>query len=492
MKNHRSTICIIGAGFAGREIFQEYKKKGILGEVVAFIDDDETKFGEHIDGVPVLGPISRIGEIIKSYPAQEALIAIPGATRQQLRHIYEYLEAMPFRKIRILPSLSQIIDGNAHLIQAREISSQDILGRTPVAINLKESLAYLRNKRVLITGAGGSIGSELCRQLLSGGADRLYLFDHAENNVYEVERELRLLQEEGVGEKAMIVPVIGDLKDADYMRFILKRLKADIIFHCAAYKHVPLAEYNPVEAVKNNVFGTQNLLDAAVEAGVNRLVLISTDKAVDPSCIYGASKLACEDLVLSYGERHNAEFMVVRFGNVLESRGSIIPLFRQQIAKGGPVTITHKDASRFFMTIPEAVSLVLKAGGVGESGKCYILDMGDPVNIQELAEQIIRFYGFTPGEEIKIQYIGLRPGEKLHESLVSSHESMERTEFPRINRVVTGRTVNGELDALMNTLQPVCYFDSGKSQLYRNRKTLRDAVRAYVPTVPEKENEPEF
>ncbi|MBN2510551.1 MAG: polysaccharide biosynthesis protein [Spirochaetales bacterium] len=492
MNTHKSTICIIGAGFAGREIFQEYKKKGILGKVVAFVDDDTAKIGSSIDGIPVLGPIETIAQILEHYPAQEALIAIPGATRQELRRIYTHLEAMPFRKIRILPSLSQIIDGNAHLIQAREISTQDILGRTPAAINLKESLAYLRHKRVLITGAGGSIGSELCRQLLSGGADRLYLFDHAENNVYEVERELRLLQEEGVGEKAIIVPVIGDLKDADYMRFILKRLKADIVFHCAAYKHVPLAEYNPVESVKNNVFGTQNLLDAAVAAGVKRMVLISTDKAVDPECIYGASKLICEDLVLSYGARYLSDFMAVRFGNVLESRGSIIPLFKQQIAKGGPVTITHKDASRFFMTIPEAVSLVLKAGGVGTGGTCYLLDMGEPVNIRDLAEQIIRFYGYTPGEEISIQYIGLRPGEKLHESLVSTGESIEATSFPRINKIIARQSQNGKLSDLLSALKPVCYFNPSDPTAYRNRRLLRAAVRNYVPSVPENPHESEY
>ncbi|HUX20443.1 MAG TPA: SDR family NAD(P)-dependent oxidoreductase, partial [Spirochaetia bacterium] len=367
-------IYIVGAGFAGRTIAREIRDKGILGEVVAFLDDDPEKQGELVEGVPVLGPVREVSECLARVPADQALIALPSATREQLRTVYNELSHAEFSKIRILPGISQIIDGDAHLILTREIDVHDLLGRSPVSIGLKKSLEYLRGKRVLITGAGGSIGSELSRQLLSGGAQRLYLFDHEENGVYEIDKELRILQEEGVGEAATIVPVLGDLQDRDYTRHILGRLKADVVFHCAAYKHVPMLEHNPIEAIKNNLFGTLNLVDAAVEAHASRFVLISTDKAVEPSSVYGASKMLAEEIVLR-ARKGRGDFIVVRFGNVLGSRGSIVPLFKKQILKGGPVTITHPETTRFFMTIPEASSLVLKAGGVGNGGDLYILDM---------------------------------------------------------------------------------------------------------------------
>ncbi|GAB1484350.1 hypothetical protein MASR2M78_31680 [Treponema sp.] len=272
----------------------------------------------------------------------------------------------------------------------------------------------------------------MARQLLSGGAQRLYLLGHGENSIYQIDRELRLLQEEGVGEKATIIPIIGDLKDRNFMGYILERLKVDVVFHAAAYKHVPMTEENPVAAIENNVLGTDNLLAACLEQGVKRFVLISTDKAVDPVSVYGASKQLCEKLVLSAGEKvkngHN--YMVVRFGNVLGSRGSIMPLFQSQIEKGGPVTITHPEASRWFMTIPEACSLVLKTGGVGKNGSLYLLDMGEPVRIRDLAEQMIRFYGFEPEKDIAIEYIGLRPGERLDERLWGDDETPIATEFP--------------------------------------------------------------
>ncbi|HOV37483.1 MAG TPA: polysaccharide biosynthesis protein, partial [Spirochaetales bacterium] len=344
-------IYIIGAGFAGQTIAKEIRAKGILGTVVAFLDDDPGKIGTRIEDVPILGPIRDVVQLLRQTPADEALIALPNASREKLRELYTLLKRAGFTKIRILPGISQIIEGDAHLILTRQIHPEDLLARTPVTINLNKSLEYLRGKRVLITGAGGSIGSELARQLLSGGAERLYLFGHGENSIYEIDRELRMLQEEGVGEKATIVPVIGDLQDRDYMLFILKRLRAEVVFHCAAYKHVPMMEANPVAAVKNNIFGTKNLVDAAMEAGTKRFVLISTDKTVEPVSIYGATKKIAEEIVLQADGKSRA-FMVVRFGNVLGSRGSIVPLFRNQILKGGPVTITHPEASRFFMTIP--------------------------------------------------------------------------------------------------------------------------------------------
>ena len=491
MQQNARTLFIIGAGFAGREIAAEILTKGTFGKVVAFLDDNPQKIGTEINGIPVFGPVADVQSIKKNHPADEALIAIPGASVAQLKTIYEHLSAAPFDRIRILPNLAQIIDGDAHLIQTREIAVEDLLGRTPIRIPLKETLSYLRGKRVLITGAGGSIGSELSRQLLSAGAERLYLLDHGENNVYEIEKELRILQEEGVGEKATLVPVIGDLKDREYTRFIIERLKADIVFHCAAYKHVPMAENNPVEVIKNNVFGTLNLVKAVRETETSRLVLISTDKAVEPGYIYGASKLICEETVMSEnnGRQH---FMTVRFGNVLDSRGSIVPLFKKQILKGGPVTITDPGATRFFMTIPEAVSLVLKAGSLGSGGELYVLDMGEPVLIRELAEQMIRFYGYEPGRDIGIEYIGLRPGEKLKEKLWSDGEESEVTDFPRILRLVKREGLTGSLNTLMEKLKPVCFFDPARPDAYRDRRLLRSILSAYIPSFESANDEPRY
>ncbi len=488
----KERLAIVGAGFAGREIAAEIGKKGVFGNAVVFIDDDPAKIGTLIDGIPVEGPVTNALGIMGEYGIDEALIAIPGATGEQLRRIYKALRRADLKRIRILPGISQIVDGDAHLIQTREISAQDLLGRDPVLIPLKESLSYLRGKRVLITGAGGSIGGELARQLLSGGAQRLYLFDHGENNVYEIEKELKLLQEEGVGEAATLVPVIGDLKDREYMHFIIKRLRADVIFHCAAYKHVPLLEENPVEAIRNNVFGSLNIVDAAVAAGTSRFVLVSTDKAVAPSCVYGVSKTLAEEIVLSRNGNGSGAFMVVRFGNVLGSRGSIVPLFSKQILKGGPVTITHPDTTRFFMTIPEAASLVLKTGGVGSGGSLYILDMGEPLSIRELAEQMIKFYGYRPHEEIPIRYIGLRPGEKLTERLWLDTEHTEATDFPGILKLHRNSHSSPELERILESLRRVCFVVPGDEGSYRNRKILKEILDPYFPTLIPVEDEPEY
>lgn len=490
--NRSKRLAVIGAGFAGREIAEEIEKKGIFGKAIVFLDDDEAKIGTRVGAIPVEGPVSNAARILRDYGVEEALIAVPGATGEELRRIYRSLKLAQLEKIRILPGISQIVDGDAHWIQTRDISAQDLLGRDPVLIPLKESLSYLRGKRVLITGAGGSIGSELARQLLSGGAQRLYLFDHGENNVYEIDKELKLLQEEGVGEAATIVPVIGEIKDRDYVRFIIKRLRADVIFHCAAYKHVPLLEENPVEAVKNNVFGTMNLADAAAEAGIERFVLVSTDKAVDPSCVYGASKTLAEEIVLNKNRTAQGSFMVVRFGNVLASRGSIVPLFSKQIQKGGPLTLTHPDTTRFFMTIPEAASLVLKTGGVGTGGKLYILEMGEQLSIRELAEQMIRFYGYQPYEEIPIEYIGLRPGEKLTERLWLDDEQTKTTDFPGILELEKQEACWEELDVLISDLRRVCFLTPGSEEAYRNRKELKKILSGRFPVLAPKEGEQEY
>ncbi|MCL2440290.1 MAG: polysaccharide biosynthesis protein [Treponema sp.] len=473
-------LYIIGAGFAGRTLSNELASKAIFGEVVAFLDDDPQKIGKKINNIPVLGPIRDVALLLRTNPADEAIIAIPSASTDCLKELYSVLNKASFQKIRILPGISQIIDGDAHLIQTRSIDLQDLLGRNPITIKLKQSLSYVRGKRVLVTGAGGSIGSELCRQLLSGGVSRLYLLGHGENSIYQIDRELRLLQDEGVGEKAAIVPVIGDLKDALYVDYILSNLKADAIFHTAAYKHVPMMEENPVAAIENNVFGTENLIKAAVKHGIRHFIHISTDKAVDPVSVYGASKFICEQLVLDASENKNGpNFVVVRFGNVLGSRGSIVPLFQKQIEKGGPVTVTHPDVRRYFMTISEACSLVLKTGGVGENGGLYLLDMGEPVRIRDLAEQLIRFHGYEPETEIKIEYIGLRAGERMDESLLSGDEIPSLTDFSRILKINRKKPLEINVKSFLEDLRSVCCFNAEKPDVYRNSKILRDILKTY-------------
>lgn len=484
-------VYIIGAGFAGTMVAREIAQKGIFGTVRAFLDDDTAKIGSTIQGVPVAGPVRSIASLIRIQPNDEALIAIPSAGPAVMRNIYAILKDAGFSRISILPGISQILEGEAHLIQARQIDPQDLLGRAPVAINLKESLSYLRGKRVLITGAGGSIGSELARQLLSGGAERLFLFGHGENSIYQIDRELRLLQEGGVGEKATIVPVIGDMRNRDYMHYILRKLRCDVVFHTAAYKHVPLMEENPVAVIENNVFGTANLLSACSESGVTRFVLISTDKAVQPVSVYGVSKMLCEHMVMeaarSVGEDTSASdprsFMFVRFGNVLGSRGSILPLFINQIRKGGPVTVTDPEMVRYFMTIPEACSLVLKTGGVGKNGESYLLDMGEPVKILEVAEQLIRFMGYEPEKDIPITFIGRRRGERLDEPLWNPDETPTPTDFPRILRLEKKESYQTlDTDGIMKSLKPVCFLHPENITDYRNRETLFSRLADAIPT----------
>ena len=478
-------LYIIGAGLAGISIASDIKRKKIFGKVAAFLDDDKSLIGQEFDGIPVLGPVADIAKIIRCTDSDEAIIAIPSASVERIKEIYETLKSGGFKHIKILPSVSQIVNGTAHLVQARDIDPLDILGRTPVTISLKESLSYLRGKRVCITGAGGSIGSELSRQLLSGGAERLYLFGHGENSIYQIDRELHLLQKEGVGEKATVVPIIGDMKDKDHLDYIVSHTKCDVVFHCAAYKHVPLMEENPVAAIENNVFGTKNLLDACIAHGVRRFVLVSTDKAVSPVSVYGVSKMLCEKLVLSYADkaRDGTSFMFVRFGNVLGSRGSILPLFMEQIKNGGPVTVTDKAMERYFMTIPEACSLVLRTGGVGENGSSYLLDMGQPVKITELAEQIIRFSGFEPYKDIDIVFTGARKGERAIEPLRLPEEEAQKTSYKKIMRLKNTPYAEAHLRSLLEKLHPVCFRTSGEEKKYRNKQYLVSVLSEDVPSL---------
>ena len=496
----RNRIYVIGAGSTGTAIAKEIQRKGVVGSVVAFLDDDSAKIGQRILGLPVLGPIAEVVDLLRQTPADEAIIAMPRGTTAQINRVYQLLRGAGFARIRIVPGIAQVLEDEPHLVQAREIDPEDLLSRSPVAVNLRETLSYVRGRRVLITGAGGSIGSELSRQLLSGGPERVYLFGHGESSISEVERELALLQKEGVGEAVSVVPVIGELQDRDFMRFIMGRVGADVVFHAAAHKHVPLMEANPVEAVKNNVYGTQNIVDACRDAGVDRFVLISTDKAVEPVCVYGASKLIAEEIVLHEAAaaargangRQRGQFLVVRFGNVLGSSGSFMPLFRKQILTGGPVTVTHPDARRYLMTIPEAVSLVLKAGGSGTGGQLYLLDMGEPKLIREVAEEMIRFYGFEPDRDIEIEYTRLRPGDKLVESLWGTGDRTEPTETKKVLRVTRAYSMNGTLNKVMQRLKPVCYFDADDGSAYRNRNVLKAVLHEAIPSITSIEGEPDY
>lgn len=498
LKNEKN-LYIIGAGFAGQTIADDIKRKKIFGKVGAFLDDNPELIGTQIEGIPVLGPIENIAAVLRCKSQDEAIIAIPSAPVEKIRGIYELLKTCGFKNIRILPGISQVITGSAHLVQTREIDPLDILGRTPVTISLKESLEYLRGKRVLITGAGGSIGSEICRQLLSGGAERLYLFGHGENSIYQIDRELRMLQAEGVGEKATIVPIIGDMIDRNYTDFIINQTKCDVIFHCAAYKHVPMMEENPVAAIANNVFGTKNLLDASLKHNVQRFVLISTDKAVSPVSVYGVSKMICEKLVLDAAKKASAQnflsanskkdgkkFMFVRFGNVLGSRGSILPLFMEQIKNGGPVTVTSEDMERYFMTIPEACSLVLKTGGVGKNSESYLLDMGEPIKIIDLARQIIKFSGLEPEKDIEIKIIGKRKGERSVEPLWLEEEEPAKTEYAKILKLKNLDFEPERLDLLLKKLEPVCVLQKNPPEnidLYRNKKYLLNILCSEFPSL---------
>lgn len=493
LKNEKN-LYIIGAGFAGQTIADDIKRKKIFGKVSAFLDDDPKLTGTQIEGIPVLGPIENIAAVLRCKSQDEAIIAIPSAPVEKIRGIYELLKNCGFKNIRILPGISQVVTGSAHLVQTREIDPLDILGRTPVTISLKESLEYLRGKRVLITGAGGSIGSEICRQLLSGGAERLYLFGHGENSIYQIDRELRLLQAEGVGEKATIVPIIGDMIDRNYTDFIINQTKCDVVFHCAAYKHVPMMEENPVAAIANNVFGTKNLLDASLKHNVQRFVLISTDKAVDPVSVYGVSKMICEKLVLDAAKKasengnNDKKFMFVRFGNVLGSRGSILPLFMEQIKNGGPVTVTSADMERYFMTIPEACSLVLKTGGVGKNSESYLLDMGEPIKILDLAKQIIKFSGLEPEKDIEIKIIGKRKGERSVEPLWLKEEAPAKTEYAKILKLKNLDFEPERLENLLKKLVPICVLQENSPEnatLYRNKNYLLSVLCTEFPSLKE-------
>ena len=418
----RINCMIVGAGAAGNAILKEIETSNYLSmHVVCAIDDHPGCHGKYLRGVPIVGGREKIQESVDKYGVDEIIIAIPSASRATLKPILEICKETGCR-MRILPGMYQIINGEVNVSKLREVQIEDLLGRDPIQVNVDEIIGYVSDKTVLVTGGGGSIGSELCRQIAQHNPKRLIIFDIYENGVYEVQQELK----QKYPHLNMEV-LIGSVRNTARVEEVFKLYRPDIVYHAAAHKHVPLMEVSPHEAIKNNVFGTLKVARAADEYGVRRFVLISTDKAVNPTNIMGASKRICEMIIQDMNRKSKTEYVAVRFGNVLGSNGSVVPLFKKQIEAGGPVTVTHPDIIRYFMTIPEAVSLVLQAGAYAKGGEIFVLDMGEPMKIDDLARNLIKLSGYRVDDEIKIEYTGLRPGEKMYEELLMNEEGLTET-----------------------------------------------------------------
>lgn len=412
---------LIGGGQAGAIALREFQTSPRSeNKVVCIIDDSPNKVGSYLRGVKIVGGRSSIPAMAEKYDVDEIVLAIPSASRQEKLQILSYCHNTSCT-LRTLPGICQLANGEVRIEQIREVDIEDLLGRETVKIDLDEVAAYITGKTVLVTG-GGSIGSELCRQAAAQRPKRLIIFDIYENNAYDIQMELRRTHPE-----LDLVVLIGSVRDRERVMQVFDRYRPDLVCHAAAHKHVPLMETSPFEAIKNNVFGTYNVAQAADHFGTQRFILISTDKAVNPTNVMGASKRLCEMIVQMMNDRSATEYVAVRFGNVLGSAGSVIPLFRKQIRSGGPVTVTDKRVIRYFMTIPEAVQLIFQAGAYARGGEIFVLDMGEPVRIDDLARNMIRLSGFEPDVDIPIVYTGLRPGEKLYEELLLSGEGMQKT-----------------------------------------------------------------
>lgn len=421
-------LLIIGAGEAGQHVVERLKHRQEY-KVIGFLDDDHQKIGMDICSIPVLSEIKLLKSMVQRVNVEQILIAIPSLSPQKLQQIMKLCVETGIRT-QIVPSLDQLVNGQPMLNQVRDVNIEDLLGREEVALDEAMLAKHITNKTILVTGAGGSIGSEICRQLLRLHPEKLILLGHGENSIYSIEKELRPLT------KTTLIPIIADIKDADVMNEIMHIHRPHIVYHAAAHKHVPLMEMNPLESVKNNVLGTRNVAQAAHMANIERFVMISSDKAVDPPNAMGATKRIAEMVIQQLAQKSYTKFAVVRFGNVLGSRGSVIPLFQQQISKGGPVTITDARMTRYFMTIPEAARLVLQASVLTEGEDIFILDMGEPVKIIDLAKNLIRLSGFEL-HQIPIVEVGIRPGEKLHEVLLGEHEQLKQKVY---NKIYVGHT----------------------------------------------------
>jgi len=420
-------VLIVGAGDTGEAILREMLKRPELAyQPVGLIDDEPGKQGLRIHGVRVLGTRERLRELIKKYRIEEVIISMPTVSREVIRDIFFQCQELAV-KCKTLPGIYQIINGTVGVELIREVGVEDILGREPVKVDLKKVAGYISGRPVLVTGAGGSIGAELCRQISRLHPSSLIMVDQSEGSLFQIEQEL--LRERGF---APAIAVVGDITNRRRMEAIFDAYKPSVVFHAAAYKHVPLMEANPTEAIETDILGTKKVAEAAIQFGAERFVLISTDKAVDPVSMMGNSKALAEKLVQFFAHDSSTRFMGVRFGNVLDSSGSVVPIFKRQIAHGGPVTVTHPEMTRYFMTIPEAVQLVIQAGAMGEGGEIFVLDMGEQVPILELARNMIRLSGFEPEKDIPVEFSGIRPGEKLHEKLFWDDEKALPTEHKRI------------------------------------------------------------
>lgn len=462
-------IMIIGAGEATSVLMREIQNSRYLdhSRVVCIIDDDRKKVGKFIRGVKVVGTRDKIKEYARYYDVDEIIFAIPSASMETKRSILNICKETDCN-LKILPGVYQMVDDEISINNLRNVDVLDLLGRDPIEVDLNSIMGYVQGKTILVTGGGGSIGSELCRQLVTHRPKCLIIFDIYENNAYEIQQELKISHPQ-----ANVVTLIGSVRNTTRLEAVFEEYRPDIVYHAAAHKHVPLMEASPNEAIKNNVVGTWNVAKMADRYGTGKFVMISTDKAVNPTNIMGATKRICEMIIQAYNERSKTDFVAVRFGNVLGSNGSVIPLFKKQIEAGGPVTVTHPDIIRYFMTIPEAVSLVLQAGAYAKGGEIFILDMGEPVRIDDLAKNLIRLSGYTLGVNMEIKYTGLRPGEKLYEELLMKEEGLQDTKNKLIH---IGRPIEFDKEHFFGHLEEL------KEAAYSEAADIKQKVQQVAPT----------
>lgn len=465
-------VMIIGAGDAGSMIVRELKNlANIHYKPVVIVDDDPMKHNSTLYGVPIRKGMDNIPKLVSEYNVNEIIVAIPSLGREKLAQIVKIAQTTHC-KVKTLPGINEIIDDRVSIKNIRDVSIEDLLGREEIKLKIDEISSYLENKIVLVTGAGGSIGSELCRQITKFKPKKLILLDIYENNVYDLQQELL-----HTNRNLNLDVIIASVRDKDRILEVFKFYKPEIVFHAAAHKHVPLMENNPQEAIKNNVFGTLKVAQCAHEVNVKRFVLISTDKAVNPTNVMGATKRVAELIIQAMNQISETEFVAVRFGNVLGSNGSVIPLFKRQIAYGGPITITHPDITRYFMTIPEAARLVLQAGAIAEGGEIFVLDMGKPVKIIDLAKQLIELSGFEPDVDISITYTGLRPGEKLYEELMLSEEGTSQT---KQQGIFIAKPIQVNFEDLMQKIMKFEDEIENKTDIIEHLKVLVPTYKAEV------------
>lgn len=464
-----NNVMIIGAGEATNVIMREIQSSSYLANsnIACIIDDDRRKVGKYIRGVKVIGTRDKIKEAAKLYDIDEIIFAIPSASNEVKRDILNICKETDCT-LKILPGVYQMVDGEINVNSIRNVDVLDLLGRDPIEVDIESIMGYVKDKVIMVTGGGGSIGSELCRQLVSHKPKQLIIFDIYENNAYDIQQELKINYPD-----ANVVTLIGSIRNVSRLESVFAQYKPDIVYHAAAHKHVPLMEVSPDEAVKNNVVGTWNVARMADKYGVKKFVMISTDKAVNPTNVMGATKRICEMIVQTYNEISKTDFVAVRFGNVLGSNGSVIPLFKRQIEAGGPVTVTDPNIIRYFMTIPEAVSLVLQAGAYAKGGEIFILDMGEPVKIDDLAKNLIRLSGYTLGVNMEIKYTGLRPGEKLYEELLMKEEGLQETDNKLIH---IGKPIEFDKENFFDNLEKL------KEEAYSETGNIRESLKKVVDT----------